>query len=929
MLDANGNKVTVQAGQTSDVYAKNPDNPSQYIKVGTLNVQEDGDYTYTPTPLVGGDYYVGTVAIPYSIEDDDTVAGKASDKATLYLTTSDYNTTDAINDQNSTWINTPVSGNVTTNDFDLEGNSQDFSSFLNQNNNGTPISSGSTVSGKDLNGNLINNAGTITFDSDGIYTFTPTTGFVGVVSIPYKICDDAKLSVCDSAILDITVDMLPSDTNSVIANNDEYVTKGQNVNSNVHINDADPQGDGFDVTKFWYDSNGDGTPDTEGTLGQQVTVGGVSEDGTPTNNAGKLTQNADGSFTFEPTTGFKGKVTYDYRITDDYTVDPARDDARVVITVVNTNDIVGRGPKNDPPVANDDFNYTIVNTPVNGCYVCNDKDLNGDSLSYNGLTINPSGPATPIDTLTTEQGGQVVINKDGTYTYYPPTDYVGPDKIIYEICDVTNVNPQPLCANATIYTLVGPGLTIEGNLFHDGNGMTDNYVNGSGTNVSDVVYAILTDSNGVVLQSVPVNPDGTFEFTNAPFQTDLLVVIDTVLRAKNSVVTTSTLPQGWVSTGEKLGQIDVIQGNDGTIDGKNTEVGKPRTIVTNINLAIQQLPTADDKFYNLPTSALSVTPLGGFPNIVENGLQYYSIASSNPILDGGYTNKGLLTGSDPEDCSQVESCNSASTFIVDSIYPTTILYYNFGGERGVARVVAGDTIKNYNPSKLVIYGKEGMGQSDSVNNNALGFRYSLVDNARFASMPVDYIIATDFALPVELLYFTASTQGCTVVLNWATASELNNDYFEVQRAQDAINWETIAKVTGNGTTNNRNEYSQVDATTLSGTIYYRLKQVDYDGVSELHKVVSVQSPSCGTRKVLVYPNPTHNTLNVKIDYINYSGLDIKIYDTKGVMVKHLTDVVSDNKIDVQSLPDGTYLLQLTSPTEQIGVYPFIRQSTEK
>ncbi|MCO5230462.1 MAG: tandem-95 repeat protein [Chitinophagales bacterium] len=828
------------------------------------------------------------------------------------------NTTNAVNDENSTWVNIPVGGNVTTNDFDLENNTQDFNSFLNQNGNGSPITSGATVSGKDQNGNPVNNAGTLEFDDDGNYEYSPAPGFVGTIEVPYSICDNGTPTACDTAVLVITVSPLNTDANSVIANNDEYHTKGSPVTSDITTNDADPQGDNFTVTSYKYDSNGDGSLDATGTIGSSHTIGGYNEEGVWVANAGTLVQNSNGIFTFTPANDFKGTVSYDYTITDDYS-SPATDVATVVITVVRDQN----GPKNDPPVAGDDFSTTTVNTPVSGTYVSNDKDLNGDSLSYNGVTLDPNGPATPLDTLTTEQGGQVVINKDGSYTYYPPTNYIGPDRVEYEICDVTVIEPQPLCAKATIHTLIGPGLTIEGNLFHDGNGMKDDFVNGPGTNVSNAVYAILTDSNGVVLQSVPVNPDGSFEFTNAPFQTDLLVVIDTVQRAKNSVVTTSTLPQGWVSTGEKLGQINVVQGNDGVIDGVNTEVGKPRTTIANINFAIQQLPTADDKFYNLPTSAFGVTPLAGYPNIFENGLQYYSIASSNPVLDGGYANKGLLTGSDPEDCSQAEGCNATSTFIVDSIYPTTILYYNFGNEGGIARIVAGDTIANYDPSKLVIYGQEGMGQSDSVNNNALGFRYSIVDNAGFASSPVDYQIVTDFALPVELLYFTVDVKDCSVVLNWATASELNNDYFEVQRSVDAINWEVLSQVIGHGTTNNRHEYNYVDGSALSGTVYYRLRQVDYDGVSELHKVVSVQAPSCGSNRVVLYPNPTHHVLNVKIDYPRYQDLNIKIYDSKGGLVRQLNNIVSDNKLDVNYLPAGTYLLQLTSTSEQIGVYPFI------
>ncbi|MBD0833036.1 DUF7507 domain-containing protein, partial [Aestuariibaculum sediminum] len=94
------------------------------------------------------------------------------------------NDTFAIDDENTTITGLPVSGDVTTNDFDPEGDNQIFQGFIDE--NGDPIASGSTVSGVDSEGNEVANAGTITWNPDGTYTFEPADDFSGTVDIVYE-----------------------------------------------------------------------------------------------------------------------------------------------------------------------------------------------------------------------------------------------------------------------------------------------------------------------------------------------------------------------------------------------------------------------------------------------------------------------------------------------------------------------------------------------------------------------------------------------------------------------------------------------------------------------------------------------------------------------------------------------------------------------
>ncbi|MEL6987894.1 MAG: Ig-like domain-containing protein, partial [Bacteroidota bacterium] len=435
-------------------------NPSN----GTVVVNNDGTMTYTPNGGVdsGTDQYTYVVC--------DTLASNAPnplcDTATVYITIGpEDNTTIVIDDDNNTFVNTPVSGDVSTNDSDPDGDNLDFQSFLNQDSSGV-ISTGASLAGTDDNGNPVDSAGTITFDADGGYTFTPAANFTGTVEVPYESCDDGTPQACDTAILLITVSPIPDPldptSNDIIANDDDNVSFGNPVSGDLFVNDVDPEDDNFNVEMYTYDSDGDGEPDAIGTLNSAVSVGGVDEDGNPVTNAGSLVLNDDGTYTFTPSNGFSGTVEVDYEICDDVAApNTACTDATLTIEVMPNEN----GPANDPPFAGDDFNMTYSDIPVDGIFSANDNDPNNDDISLDGVTIDPNGSATPIGSpVSTDQGGTVQFYSDGTYTYTPPTGYYGPDFVEYEICDVTVVNPQPLCNMATIYFTVIPAFKEFGDL---------------------------------------------------------------------------------------------------------------------------------------------------------------------------------------------------------------------------------------------------------------------------------------------------------------------------------------------------------------------------------------------------------------------------------------------------------------------------------
>jgi len=129
-------------------------------------------------------------------------------------------------------------------------------------------------------------------------------------------------------------------------------------------------------------------------------------------------------------------------------------------------------------------------------------------------------------------------------------------------------------------------------------------------------------------------------------------------------------------------------------------------------------------------------------------------------------------------------------------------------------------------------------------------------------------------LPVELVYFRASlTPESMVSLEWLTASELNNEAFEVERSKDGFDFSLIARISGAGTTTEQKEYALIDEQPLSGLSYYRLKQIDFDGTFTYSGLVSVRR---GDDPFTVYPNPAGKqwvTFNRKVNAVIINNLN--------------------------------------------------------
>ena len=204
-------------------------------------------------------------------------------------------------------------------------------------------------------------------------------------------------------------------------------------------------------------------------------------------------------------------------------------------------------------------------------------------------------------------------------------------------------------------------------------------------------------------------------------------------------------------------------------------------------------------------------------------------------------------------------------------------------------------------------------------NPSFIYALTIKDNFIFAGL---YISGVWFRplfeiIPVELTSFTADVSENDVLVEWITATETNNQGFEIQRRDYGNEFAAIGFVEGNGTTTQTHSYSYTDKNLNGGKYYYRLKQIDFDGSYEYSNVieVSVNIPTVFSLEQN-YPNPFNPATIIKYSIPENSYVTLKIYDILGDEIETL---VNEEK------PAGTYELEFNSHSSDVrnltsGVY---------
>ncbi len=163
-------------------------------------------------------------------------------------------------------------------------------------------------------------------------------------------------------------------------------------------------------------------------------------------------------------------------------------------------------------------------------------------------------------------------------------------------------------------------------------------------------------------------------------------------------------------------------------------------------------------------------------------------------------------------------------------------------------------------------------------------------------------------LPVSLHSFTGTTTENGNLLNWITSSEQNNKGFEIERSENAIDFETIAFIKGAGNSQTFIKYQHLDQTAHSTSNFYRLKQLDFDGKSTYSEMISISSE---INEVAVSPNPFNNKITLQSNQSN-KIISAEVIDITGKTKISIQGEVNGNiEIDTQHLNNGVYFLRVT------------------
>lgn len=167
-------------------------------------------------------------------------------------------------------------------------------------------------------------------------------------------------------------------------------------------------------------------------------------------------------------------------------------------------------------------------------------------------------------------------------------------------------------------------------------------------------------------------------------------------------------------------------------------------------------------------------------------------------------------------------------------------------------------------------------------------------------------------LPVSMLFFKATHNNSKMELAWATASELNFDYFSIERSNDGNSFREIGQVSGHGTSDSRHDYSFEDVNPVAGKMYYRLKNVDFDGYIEYSNIVSADFVQ--SKKVNIYPNPiTNGNVNIQFNFVPDQHIQFMITDMMGkVKGSQSWNSGEDQFVIPISLEPGTYIIKIST-----------------
>ena len=412
---------------------------------------------------------------------------------------------------------------------------------------------------------------------------------------------------------------------------------------------------------------------------------------------------------------------------------------------------------------------------------------------------------------------------------------------------------------------------LSGRVFLDHNGLSDNTVNGIGINLagSTPLYAHLI-KDGIVMNSQALASDGSYEFLNL-FSGTYEVQISSTQGIIGASIPEQNLPSEYVFVGDHIG---INPGNDGSTNGRQLVTIANGVDIEEVNFGIESRPV---------TTGLT-TAIQENPN--------HQIQVTVPEL----------TFSDLEDTD----INNITIVSIPDPSTQGILYYDG------TPVTPNQTIPNYVPTLLTVDPIDGV--------VTMTFTFITTDMANINSNESTVEIPfNSTALPVSLSRFFVKNNQEQNIITWYTASEINVDFFSLERSSNHIDFREMNSLTAFGNTSSQKMYSSIDPSPSTIT-YYRLKIVDFDGKHEYSKVISVENSR--STKVIVYPTLVGEILNIDIQSEDEQLYSITNSQGKTVMEGQIH--YGSNTLEIETLAKGVYFISIGKNINTISIHKFIK-----
>lgn len=760
-------------------------------------------------------------------------------------------------------------------------------------------------------GALINGAtGTLTLSENGAYSIsTLTLNTVGNTVIYDGTASDVILPgpFYDlQANMDVATTVIQVNGGDVAVNNDLTITSGR-----FRIQTANTLTVGGDVI---IETNGEFEPNVSGSVatitGSVNMTGGLYDQNQGTVTVGGNFTNSGGGLTFDAAASILN-ITGNYitnggTTTNDFNTGAFSFVDMTISTGASTN------------VAGPTITSTGTITVDNGTYT---SDGNGGTYLYNNIVVNASGVWNATSTYDPTISGN--ISNDGTFTgcstttgcVYTLTNTNGTisgtgvmtpmsDFILNDNASYTNTNSGGLNVSDRLATTSGIGTFINGtNGVMSYGGTTGNFSVSNFTasaNPNTVTYNRTTSS-----QAIEPTTDGFYHN----------LIIDKALGINATTTTVNTINGTLTMT---LG--DLVMGGQNLImaDGATISGGSAASYIQDSGAGVLR------QVYSVAGSTLSF-PIGDVDDY--SPITGFTIISAtfgaSPTLDFSITDANhpnrdtdnTVAGGDDDGTAAVAFISRYWTVSPSDItaprYNASYTYVDAditGTEANMVGVVyrtpAGEAFMDWRVQGVVNAGTNSVTIS---NMDAFGDLYAM-DN-------------TLNRLPIVLISFEAKVTESTVVLEWVTASEENNDFYTVERSIDGKDFYPILTLGGAGNSGELLNYKATDKSPLVGRSFYRLKQSDFNGQFDYSEIRSVfYNGNTEALDITVYPNPVNanSTLNIKVPstfLIDYLKLQLVDQFGRSVNVQYQLSV-NTIVLETTNLKAGMYIVNVTDGARQ-------------